>query len=1139
MADALVQDLRELIARRRVLVIVGSGVSIGATKNSPAASWTGLLKLGAARCRELHPSLDDKWEQRLIGEITSGDLDDTLSAAEKIARKLQAPKGGEFNRWLRETVGALQLREAAVLEALRDLQLPLATTNYDDLLERVTKFPAVTWRDQAKVFRVLRGEEQAVLHLHGHWDEPESVVLGIRDYEQVRQNPHTQAVIRALGMTQSLLFVGCGEGMSDPNFQPFRSWLCEVNASNEARNYRLALDREVRPLQAQHQPGERILVQGYGAQHGKLPGFLRSLLSEPATPATAGRTAPHPPGTPRPPSSGDSPAILEYLRRVQKDTEKLKLIGLGQGVQIELPIAQAYIPLNVVVSRGLQADNHFHFDDQALRQREHVEENVQLCDIFKWAARFESRGVLLLGDPGAGKTTGARQFCWRVLQKDDGRPLVVPASAGSGTPRPPEGGTTNLGLPPGTIPVFLRLRHVTPHHLAHGLTSFITDSVAAAALPPELADPGPSLLARKGVLWVFDGLDEVVNENARVHVCGWLKQALDQRPDDFFLVTSRYSGYQGRVDLGPGFCQFHVKPLDEPQVAEFVDHWYRAVYQRLHGLGADIAERAGNTINSLMELLRQPEYRIGRLRELPANPLMLTILCVVHHQDRNLPRRRADLYARCVRVLVEHWRKEVRDLQEISGYDPEAAEAVLAAIAWWLQEKEGRTTLTVAELGVVATKALADLAPGAGLGRDGEAFIRRMRDESGILAMWSAGQCGFLHLTFQEYLAGLHAAREDRAEELVKHIGQSWWREVILVATAIGSQKFALKFFTALVAGDAVAKEGVFVDQCLDEARYAVLEPFLAALTAKGVKPERQLDLLRRLKTFDHPELLAACREFARSRHAELASLAGEILQRAGITVERPRIEVAGGPLEQWVDPRTGIAFIAIPAGEFDMGSNEFDGAKPIHRVRITKPFWLGKYQVTNQEYERFLRVRSRRLPALWGESSFNQPQQPVVGVSWTDAQAFCSWAGCRLPTEAEWEYACRAGSSWRFCFGDDDAVLCLYAWYNRNSRGRLWPVGQKRPNVWGPYDMHGNVWEWCQDYYSENYYQHSPKPDPAGPGKTGPVVLRGGSGSEFAASLQSGFRRDCPPDVRRSDIGFRCVWSGDWVSDSGLPQLQ
>jgi formylglycine-generating enzyme required for sulfatase activity/predicted phosphodiesterase len=853
--------------------------------------------------------------------------------------------------------------------------------------------------------------------------------------------------------------------------------------------------------------------------------------------ATRTPTPPPPPSPAFKPADATPPAILEYLRRVEKDTEKLKLIGLGQGVQIELPIAQAYIPLNVVVSRGLQADNHFHFDDQALRQREHVEENVQLCDIFNWAARFESRGVLLLGDPGAGKTTGARQFCWRVLQ-ERGRPRPQPGSgsgdvaAGGGARAPiPADDALALGLPPGTIPVLLRLRHVTAHHLAHGLTSFITDSVAAAALPPELANPGPHLLARQGVLWVFDGLDEVVNENARVHVCGWLKQALDQRPDDFFLVTSRYSGYQGRVDLGPGFCQFHVKPLDEPQVAEFVDHWYRAVFQRLHGLGADIAERAGNTINSLMELLRQPEYRIGRLRELPANPLMLTILCVVHHQDRNLPRRRADLYARCVRVLVEHWRKEVRDLQEISGYDPEAAEAVLAALAWWLQEKEVRMTMTAEELGVVATKALADLAPGAGLGRDGEAFIKRMRDESGILAMWSAGQCGFLHLTFQEYLAGLHAAREDRAEELVKHVGQSWWREVILVAAAIGSREFALKFFAALVQGDAVAKEGAFVDQCLDEARYPVLEPFLAALTAKGAKPERQLDLLRRLKAFDRPELLAACRELAGSLHPEMASLAGEILQRAGIVVERPRIGVAGGPREQFVDPRTGMTFITIPAGEFDMGSHDHKSEKPIHRVRLTKPFRLGKYPVTNADYERFLKANPGvQPPSHWKASQFNDPQQPVVAVSWEDAQGFCQWAGCRLPTEAEWEYACRAGTQTRFSFGDDETKLGDYAWFGKNSGGKPQPVGTKLPNPWGLYDVHGSVWEWCEDWYDR--YPKGPVTDPTGPATGNTRGLRGGSwGNDQPTFCSCSYRYCVLPDRQYDYVGLRVVWLGGSVS--------
>ena len=804
------------------------------------------------------------------------------------------------------------------------------------------------------------------------------------------------------------------------------------------------------------------------------------------------------------PKGAPSPAVVSYLHRLEDLTARLQLVGLGQEVQIELPIRQAYIPLNVVVARDLKNEAQWRFDEETLRRREHVEENVLICDMFKWATRFDSRGVLLLGDPGAGKTTGARQFCWRVLHEPD-----LPKT---------------LGLPPDTLPVFLRLRELTPHHLAQGLTAFITERVAAPSLSSELAQPGPELLARKGVLWVFDGLDEVVNENARVHVCGWIKQALQERPDDLFLVTSRYQGYQGRVDLGPAFCQFHVQPLKEPQVKEFVEHWYRAVCGKLHGADAVGEEKARGSIGSLMELLQQPEYRIGRLRELPANPLMLTILCVVHHQDRNLPRRRADLYAKCVRVLVEHWRKEVLEKQAVEGFDPEAAEGVLGSVAWSLHGKEKRASQTLAELGEVAAKALADLAPGTGLGRDGVEFIRRMRDLSGILTMWGAGQCGFLHLTFQEYLAGLHAAREGRVEELVRHIGQSWWREVILVAVAIGSRDFSQKFFTALVQSEAVTREAALVDQCLNEARYAVLEPFLEVLGDPQAPASRQLDLLRPLRQFDHPELVKVCRTVARSEHAELASLAREVLQRAGIEAERATIQVVGAPLELRVDQPTGIAFVSLPAGEFDMGSNtRHDDEKPVHRVRLSSSFLLGKYPVTNQEYQRFLQANAHaKPPDYWNNSRFNDPKAPVVGVSWDEAQAFCEWAGCRLPTEAEWEYACRAGSDGEFCFGDDESKLGGYAWYDANSGNKTQPVGQKKPNQWGLHDMHGNVWEWCQDWKAE--YPKGPVTDPTGPKEGQYRVLRGGAWYDPAGYCRSACRNYVRPSSRRDDFGFRVV---------------
>lgn len=832
-------------------------------------------------------------------------------------------------------------------------------------------------------------------------------------------------------------------------------------------------------------------------------GRPRAAIAKPALPTAS-------PGRP-----AESSAIVAYRERLMESVSKLPLIGLGHILKIELPISQAYIPLNVAITRSLRKVAVGAFDEKLLRQNDHFDADVRLCDVFKRAGREGDRGVLLLGDPGAGKTTGARQFCWRVLTEAD-----LPKS---------------LGLPAGTVPVFLRLRNVTPQHLVQGLAAFITEGVAAPTQAAGLAQPGPDLLAREGVLWIFDGLDEVVSEQARVTVCEWIRQALGDRPRDWFLVTSRYQGYQGDVDLGPAFCEFHVRPLDAEQVAEFVACWYRTVYGRLHGDDPAKLAEADAEVASLVTMLAEPAYRIGHLRELPANPLMLTILCLVHHQDHNLPRRRADLYARCVRVLLEHWTKERQVAQGVAAYDAAAAEGVLANVAWSLHGEDKRITLTVEELGKEAALALAELSPSACLGRDGEAFIRRMRDENGVLAMWSAGQCGFLHLSFQEYLAGLHAAREGKVYELVKEIGKSWWREVILVAVALGSRDFALKFFSALLQTDAVEKEASFVDQCLDESRFAVVEPFIDVLKRAAQNPQRQFDILRRLRHSQHEDLTEICRDLARSANSELAALAREILQRAGVVVETPTEVVMGNPFDESVDPRSGIAFINIPAGEFLMGSNDgFDDETPVHPVRITRPFRLGKYPITNAEYQRFLEADPNAIPPqYWNNSRFNKPQQPVVGVSWDDAQAFCEWAGGRLPTEAEWEYACRAGSRTRYSFGDEEQRLAEYAWYLENGRYSTQPVGRKQPNAWGLYDMTGNVWEWCRD--GKRVYTGGLQADPVGPiEETFSRVVRGGSWSFQAWGCSAAYRHLYGQAARGNYLGFRLA--ADQEPGRGVP---
>jgi hypothetical protein len=177
-----------------------------------------------------------------------------------------------------------------VLEALRDLEVTILTTNYDSLIEEVTGRPAVTWRARARAQRIIRGDEPGVLHLHGHWQEPESVVLGIRTYEQLLGDEHAQALQQAMATTQTFLFIGFGAGLADPNFEAFRRWMSRLFKSGEYRHYRLVKADEEEILHAQHQPEERIFTLPYGESHADLAAFLRQLGAAPA------RIAPAAPG---------------------------------------------------------------------------------------------------------------------------------------------------------------------------------------------------------------------------------------------------------------------------------------------------------------------------------------------------------------------------------------------------------------------------------------------------------------------------------------------------------------------------------------------------------------------------------------------------------------------------------------------------------------------------------------------------------------------------------------------------------------------------------------------------------------------------------------------------------------------------
>jgi len=242
------------------------------------------------------------------------------------------------------------------------------------------------------------------------------------------------------------------------------------------------------------------------------------------------------------------------------------------------------------------------------------------------------------------------------------------------------------------------------------------------------------------------------------------------------------------------------------------------------------------------------------------------------------------------------------------------------------------------------------------------------------------------------------------------------------------------------------------------------------------------------------------------------------------------------------ITTKGGVEMVLIPAGSFQMGNARGqEDEKPVHTVSLDA-FLMDKYEVTQAEFDKY------QLP---NPSHFKGPTLPVEQVTWVQAAVYCNarskaeglspcynedTAACdfqadgyRLPTEAEWEYACRAGTDSEYSFSSDSRKLGEYGWFADNSNKKTHPVGEKKPNPWGLYDMHGNVAEWCNDIYDKSYYSNSPASNPHGPADGKQNVLRGGAWKSQDEALRSSYRLGENPGfsdacLARDAIGFRCV---------------
>jgi len=226
------------------------------------------------------------------------------------------------------------------------------------------------------------------------------------------------------------------------------------------------------------------------------------------------------------------------------------------------------------------------------------------------------------------------------------------------------------------------------------------------------------------------------------------------------------------------------------------------------------------------------------------------------------------------------------------------------------------------------------------------------------------------------------------------------------------------------------------------------------------------------------------------------------------------------GKARLYVSPSTGIQYAMIPAGRFVMGSNKGNADEvPVHEEVITAPFYLGIYEVTQEQWQNII---GDKLPNRSFHKDPTNLRLPVEYLSLSKARAFCERLSgkegrlCRLPTEVEWEYACRAGTISAYCSGESSDDLAKVAWYADNAASQTHEVGLKPPNAWGLFDMHGNVLEWCETRYFNRYDRHL--------NSSGTWVARGGAANSPAQDCRSAKRNALQNLSQRKDLGFRVL---------------
>ncbi|MFZ5519491.1 MAG: SUMF1/EgtB/PvdO family nonheme iron enzyme [Candidatus Zhuqueibacterota bacterium] len=771
--------------------------------------------------------------------------------------------------------------------------------------------------------------------------------------------------------------------------------------------------------------------------------------------------------------------ILAQNRKVVMNTLYLRLQLSQRFRSRELETALAELPEKQCASVG----------------REDKSAAIHDLDIHEALQRFTQ--VVIIGDPGCGKTTSLRHLAYDQACRNLER--------------------LHQNQEPEQLPVYIPLG-------IHGnadksLRDYVWDVVRAYALPLSVAENIETQVMAGRALLLIDGLDEVPTESRR-QVIRTFVGLMNRFPAHPLIVTSRVIGFEHSLPA----TVLEVLPLSHSLIDHFIHGWFKAISRESDG---DALYR---------QIVSQPG-----LLELAYNPFLLSLIALIFEQGKQLPERRVDLYNLCVMTLLELWDKE-RKLLDRNRYDRTIKEDLLMELALHFYEKEPLALLPIGEV----FKAVGTIVNRLQLACDSKTILTEIEQNSGLLRKFSYRHYAFAHRTLFEYfVARALVAEIDGTTRLVaffkKHNSDSQWSEIFRLATGLLQQP--TEFLKLVFDTDATLGARCYLDANPDAVDHAVIHKRWAQIdreqriklvqSVRERLPKPPADQKEIQNALDFVTFLFRVPE----TDTEVLYHCDELLRAIG---SDEAMQLSQTMFNHWPNDRKyNLAElekdkfwqqVEIEAGEFKMGSNEDDDEKPIHRVTVAS-FRLGQFPVTVGQYQRFDPGHKEQWRKEYGKF-FKDANQPVVEVTWFDAYIFCKWTGGRLPTEAEWEYACRAGTTTPFNTGEN--LTTDQANYDGNYPYKKFPkgkylekttqVGSYTPNAWGLYDMHGNVWEWCSDWYDANYYQNSVSTNPRGPSSGEARVLRGGSWNYYAYFCRASYRIWYIPSFRYSSIGFRVV---------------